>query len=91
MGIYNMLFPMVLTFMNYDKQIIVYGQSFIITLSHTNRLYNTIQYFYEKTITSKGVFMFVFTFNLINISIFGFAIRSIISQFVINSTIFRLG
>ncbi|KAK8950467.1 hypothetical protein KSP40_PGU009480 [Platanthera guangdongensis] len=48
MSIYNMLFPMVLGFMNYDKQKMVYGQSFIITLSHTNHLYNTIQYFYEK-------------------------------------------
>ena len=51
------MFPMVTGFMNYGQQTIraarYIGQSFIITLSHTNRLPVTIQYPYEKSITSE--------------------------------------
>nr|QPK91094.1 NADH-plastoquinone oxidoreductase subunit I [Ophrys sphegodes subsp. aveyronensis] len=51
------MFPMVTEFMNYGKQTIrtarYIGQSFIITLSHTNCLPVTIQYPYEKSITSE--------------------------------------
>lgn len=56
MDIYSM-FPMVTGFMNYGKQTIraarYIGQSFIIILSHTNCLPVTIQYPYEKSITSE--------------------------------------
>ncbi|KAJ4734571.1 hypothetical protein LUZ62_013601 [Rhynchospora pubera] len=48
---------MVTGFMNYGQQTIraarYIGQSFIITLSHTNRLPVTIQYPYEKSIMSE--------------------------------------
>ncbi|KAJ4742595.1 hypothetical protein LUZ62_014498 [Rhynchospora pubera] len=53
------MFPMVTGFMNYGQQTIRAaryiwgGQSFIITLSHTNRLPVTIQYPYEKSIMSE--------------------------------------
>ncbi|RWW13967.1 hypothetical protein BHE74_00040685 [Ensete ventricosum] len=51
------MFPMVTGFMNYGQQTIraarYIGQSFIITLSHTNRLPATIQYPYEKSIMSE--------------------------------------
>ncbi|KAJ4742041.1 hypothetical protein LUZ62_000823 [Rhynchospora pubera] len=51
------MFPMVTGFMNYGQQnhtsCKVHGQSFIITLSHTNRLPVTIQYPYEKSIMSE--------------------------------------
>ncbi|KAJ4737329.1 hypothetical protein LUZ62_008464 [Rhynchospora pubera] len=51
------MFPMVTGFMNYGQQTIraarYIGQSFIITLSHTNRLPVTIQYPYEKSIMSE--------------------------------------
>nr|YP_010884198.1 NADH-plastoquinone oxidoreductase subunit I [Helleborus lividus]WIW41837.1 NADH-plastoquinone oxidoreductase subunit I [Helleborus lividus] len=48
---------MVTGFMNYSRQTVraarYIGQSFIITLSHANRLPVTIQYPYEKLITSE--------------------------------------
>ncbi|KAJ4736993.1 hypothetical protein LUZ62_009077 [Rhynchospora pubera] len=51
------MFHMVTGFMNYGQQTIraarYIGQSFIITLSHTNRLPVTIQYPYEKSIMSE--------------------------------------
>ena len=51
------MFPMVTGFMSYGQQTIraarYIGQSFIITLSHTNRLPKTIHYPYEKSITSE--------------------------------------
>lgn len=51
------MFPMVTGFINFGQQTIraarYIGQSFIITLSHTNRLPVTIQYPYEKSITSE--------------------------------------
>nr|YP_010884116.1 NADH-plastoquinone oxidoreductase subunit I [Helleborus argutifolius]WIW41791.1 NADH-plastoquinone oxidoreductase subunit I [Helleborus argutifolius] len=51
------MFPMVTGFMNYGQQTVraarYIGQSFIITLSHANRLPVTIQYPYEKLITSE--------------------------------------
>ncbi|KAI3939295.1 hypothetical protein MKW92_003045, partial [Papaver armeniacum] len=51
------MFPMVTGFMNYGQQTVraarYIGQSFMITLSHTNRLPVTIQYPYEKLITSE--------------------------------------
>nr|YP_009335048.1 NADH-plastoquinone oxidoreductase subunit I [Hesperocallis undulata]APO12106.1 NADH-plastoquinone oxidoreductase subunit I [Hesperocallis undulata] len=51
------MFPMVTGFINYGQQTIRaarhIGQSLIITLSHTNRLPVTIQYPYEKSITSE--------------------------------------
>ncbi|CAL9152068.1 unnamed protein product, partial [Musa hybrid cultivar] len=51
------MFPMVTRFMNHGQQIIratrYIGQSFIITLSHINHLPITIQYAYEKSITSE--------------------------------------
>ena len=51
------MFPMVTGFMNYGQQTIraarYIGQSFMITLSHVNRLPVTIQYPYEKSITSE--------------------------------------
>ncbi len=51
------MFSMVTGFMNYSQQTIraarYIGQSFVITLSHTNRLPITIQYPYEKSITSE--------------------------------------
>nr|YP_009566443.1 NADH-plastoquinone oxidoreductase subunit I [Neottia cordata]QBB10033.1 NADH-plastoquinone oxidoreductase subunit I [Neottia cordata] len=51
------MFPMVTEFMNYGKQTTrvarYIGQSFIIPLSHTNCLSVTIQYPYEKSITSE--------------------------------------
>nr|YP_010044282.1 NADH-plastoquinone oxidoreductase subunit I [Elaeocarpus braceanus]QPF22903.1 NADH-plastoquinone oxidoreductase subunit I [Elaeocarpus braceanus] len=54
-NIHNM-FPTVTGFMNYGQQTIraagYIGQSFMITLSHANRLPVTIQYPYEKLITS---------------------------------------
>ncbi|KAH0447728.1 hypothetical protein IEQ34_023443 [Dendrobium chrysotoxum] len=54
---YLKLLPMVTGFMNYGKQTIraarYIGQSFIITLSHTNRLPVTIKYPYEKERTSE--------------------------------------
>ncbi|KAL5697059.1 NADH:ubiquinone reductase (H(+)-translocating) [Ranunculus cassubicifolius] len=51
------MFPMVTGFMNYGQQTVraarYIGQSFMITLSHANRLPVTIQYPYEKVITSE--------------------------------------
>ena len=51
------MFPMVTGFMNYGQQTVraarYIGQSFMITLSHANRLPVTIQYPYEKLITSE--------------------------------------
>nr|WCD67013.1 NdhI [Impatiens morsei] len=51
------MFPMVTGFMNYGQQTVraarSIGQSFMITLSHANRLPVTIQYPYEKLITSE--------------------------------------
>ncbi|CAN6453918.1 unnamed protein product [Victoria cruziana] len=51
------MFPMVTGFMNYGQQTVraarYIGQSFMITLSHANRLPVTIQYPYEKSITSE--------------------------------------
>ncbi|KAI3894912.1 hypothetical protein MKW92_037469 [Papaver armeniacum] len=48
---------MVTGFINYGQQTVraarYIGQSFMITLSHTNRLPVTIQYPYEKLITSE--------------------------------------
>ncbi|OAY24396.1 hypothetical protein MANES_17G012402v8 [Manihot esculenta] len=48
---------MVTRFMNYGQQTIraarYIGQGFMITLSHTNRLLVTVQYPYEKLITSE--------------------------------------
>lgn len=53
--IYDM-FLMVIGFMNYGEQTLraarYIGQSFMIILSHANRLPVTIQYPYEKLITS---------------------------------------
>ena len=54
--IYDM-FPMVTRVMDYGQQTVrvarYIGQSFMITLSHANRLPVTIQYPYEKLITSE--------------------------------------
>ncbi|KAF6162450.1 hypothetical protein GIB67_017338 [Kingdonia uniflora] len=51
------MFPMVTGFMNYGHQTVrasrYIGQSFMIILSHTNRLSVKIQYPYEKLITSE--------------------------------------
>ncbi|KAL4653671.1 hypothetical protein ACB092_01G322200 [Castanea dentata] len=51
------MFPMVTRVMDYGQQTIriarYIGQSFMITLSHANRLPVTIQYPYEKLITSE--------------------------------------
>jgi NAD(P)H-quinone oxidoreductase subunit I len=51
------MFPMLTGFISYGQQTIrairYIGQSFIITLSHTNRLPITIHYPYEKSITSE--------------------------------------
>ncbi|CBI31197.3 unnamed protein product, partial [Vitis vinifera] len=51
------MFPMVTGFMYYGQQTVraarYIGQSFMTTLSHANRLPVTIQYPYEKLITSK--------------------------------------
>ncbi|KAL6320177.1 hypothetical protein AAG906_004686 [Vitis piasezkii] len=51
------MFPMVIGFMNYGQQTAraarYIGQSFMITLSHANHLPVTIQYPYEKLITSE--------------------------------------
>lgn len=51
------MFPMVTGFMSYGQQTIratrYIGQSFITTLSHTNRLPITIHYPYEKSITPE--------------------------------------
>ena len=51
------MFPIVTRFMNYGQQTIraarYIGQSFMITLSHANRLPVTIQYPYEKSIVSE--------------------------------------
>ncbi|KAL9990876.1 putative NADH:ubiquinone reductase (H(+)-translocating) [Helianthus debilis subsp. tardiflorus] len=51
------MFPMVTEFMNYGQQTVraarYIGQGFMITLSHANRLPVTIQYPYEKLITSE--------------------------------------
>src|SRR3954467_2801987 len=51
------MFPMVTEFKNYGQQTIRaarhIGQGFMITLSHANRLPVTIQYPYEKLITSE--------------------------------------
>ncbi|TYI01472.1 hypothetical protein ES332_A11G202900v1, partial [Gossypium tomentosum] len=51
------MFLMVTGFMNYGHQTILaaryIGQGFMITLSHANRLPVTIQYPYEKLITSE--------------------------------------
>nr|YP_009571230.1 NADH-plastoquinone oxidoreductase subunit I [Basella alba]YP_010139668.1 NADH-plastoquinone oxidoreductase subunit I [Gynura cusimbua]QBC66637.1 NADH-plastoquinone oxidoreductase subunit I [Basella alba]QQK55883.1 NADH-plastoquinone oxidoreductase subunit I [Gynura cusimbua]WLS54864.1 NADH-plastoquinone oxidoreductase subunit I [Basella alba] len=51
------MFPMVTGFINYGQQTVraarYIGQSFMITLSHANRLPVTIQYPYEKLITSE--------------------------------------
>ncbi|MCL7032153.1 hypothetical protein MKW94_006048 [Papaver nudicaule] len=56
LDIHDML-PMVTGFINYGQQTVraarYIGQSFMITLSHTNRLPVTIQYPYEKLITSE--------------------------------------
>ncbi|KAJ4735981.1 hypothetical protein LUZ62_010822 [Rhynchospora pubera] len=64
------MFPMVTGFMNYGQQTIraarYIGQSFIITLSHTNRLPVTIQYPYEKSIMSER-FRGRIHLNLINV------------------------
>ncbi|KAI3663652.1 hypothetical protein L6452_45665 [Arctium lappa] len=51
------MLPMVTEFMNYGQQTVraarYIGQGFMITLSHANRLPVTIQYPYEKLITSE--------------------------------------
>ncbi|CAN7027795.1 unnamed protein product [Brassica oleracea var. botrytis] len=51
------MLPMITGFMNYSQQTLraarYIGQGFMITLSHTNRLPVTIQYPYEKLITSE--------------------------------------
>ncbi|MCL7034041.1 hypothetical protein MKW94_011587 [Papaver nudicaule] len=51
------MLPMVTGFINYGQQTVraarYIGQSFMITLSHTNRLPVTIHYPYEKLITSE--------------------------------------
>ncbi|KAF6154736.1 hypothetical protein GIB67_006377 [Kingdonia uniflora] len=51
------MFPMVIGLMNYGQQTVrvarYISQSFMITLSPTNRLPVTIQYPYEKLITSE--------------------------------------
>ncbi|KAL9999343.1 putative NADH:ubiquinone reductase (H(+)-translocating) [Helianthus debilis subsp. tardiflorus] len=51
------MFPMVTEFMNYGQQTVraarYIGQGFMIALSHANRLPVTIQYPYEKLITSE--------------------------------------
>nr|YP_009489197.1 NADH-plastoquinone oxidoreductase subunit I [Prunus mongolica]AWE09545.1 NADH-plastoquinone oxidoreductase subunit I [Prunus mongolica]WRK68828.1 NADH dehydrogenase subunit I [Prunus mongolica] len=51
------MFSMVTGFMNYGQQTVraarYIGQSFMITLSHANRLPVTIQYPYEKLITAE--------------------------------------
>ncbi|TYH37999.1 hypothetical protein ES332_D12G079900v1 [Gossypium tomentosum] len=51
------MFPMVTRFMNYGHQTVravrYISQGFMITLSHANRLPVTIQYPYEKLITSE--------------------------------------
>ena len=51
------MFPMITGFMSYGQQTIratrYIGQSFITTLSHTNRLPITIHYPYEKSITPE--------------------------------------
>ncbi|CAN6446878.1 unnamed protein product [Victoria cruziana] len=51
------MFPLVTGFMSYGQQTVraarYIGQSFMITLSHTNHLHITIQYPYEKSITSQ--------------------------------------
>ncbi|KAF6988125.1 hypothetical protein CFC21_005705 [Triticum aestivum] len=51
------MFPMVTGFMSYGQQTTratrYIGQSFITTLSHTNRLPITIHYPYEKLITPE--------------------------------------
>nr|VDD65567.1 unnamed protein product [Brassica oleracea] len=51
------MLPMITGFMNYGQQTLraarYIGQGFMITLSHTNRLPVTIQYPYEKLITSE--------------------------------------
>nr|YP_009221864.1 NADH-plastoquinone oxidoreductase subunit I [Mesembryanthemum crystallinum]AIS35740.1 NADH-plastoquinone oxidoreductase subunit I [Mesembryanthemum crystallinum]WOC30666.1 NADH-plastoquinone oxidoreductase subunit I [Mesembryanthemum crystallinum] len=51
------MFPMVTGFINYGQQTVraarYIGQGFMITLSHANRLPVTIQYPYEKLITSE--------------------------------------
>ncbi|MFS7987075.1 putative NADH:ubiquinone reductase (H(+)-translocating) [Helianthus anomalus] len=51
------MFPMVTEFMNYGQQTVraarCIGQGFMITLSHANCLPVTIQYPYEKLITSE--------------------------------------
>ncbi|KAK7809363.1 NADH-plastoquinone oxidoreductase subunit I (chloroplast) [Quercus suber] len=51
------MFPMVTRVMDYGQQTVrvarYIGQSFMITLSHANRLPVTIQYPYEKLITSE--------------------------------------
>ncbi|CAN6454874.1 unnamed protein product [Victoria cruziana] len=51
------MFPMVTRFINYGQQTVraarYIGQIFMITLSHTNCLPVTIQYPYEKSITSE--------------------------------------
>ncbi|CAN6483141.1 unnamed protein product [Victoria cruziana] len=51
------MFPIVTGFMNYDQQTVraarYIDQSFMITLSHANHLPITIQYPYEKSITSE--------------------------------------
>ena len=53
---YNML-PKITGFMNYGQQILRVARyidlGFMIILSHTNRLHVTIQYPYEKLITSE--------------------------------------
>ncbi|RCV30571.1 hypothetical protein SETIT_6G106300v2 [Setaria italica] len=51
------MFPMLTGFISYGQQTIraarYIGQSFIITLSHTNHLPIMIHYPYEKAITSE--------------------------------------
>nr|VDD31591.1 unnamed protein product [Brassica oleracea] len=63
------MLPMITGFMNYGQQTLraarYIGQGFMITLSHTNRLPVTIQYPYEKLITSER-FLVESILNLIN-------------------------
>nr|VDD25112.1 unnamed protein product [Brassica oleracea] len=64
------MLPMITGFMNYGQQTLraarYIGQGFMITLSHTNRLPVTIQYPYEKLITSERFQVVESISNLIN-------------------------
>lgn len=66
------MFPMLTELMNYGQQTIraarYVGQGFTITLSHVNRLPITIQYPYEKMITSERL-RGRYILNLINASL----------------------